>query len=421
MLRSASRPKHRPITAKNYILDPSDCPIFHELHADLLENRPSLRHTLTMSAKPKNTTPPAQESRRGLVAIVVAVLSLILGLMGYNLADFVGNNGQADPTTLSHDWYEIYFTNPTCPPEAERVGGIDERIAQEIAQAQIQVDIATFDLDSVPIIEALITAKKNGVLVRVAVDNENNPEATTNRLRRNGISVVEDKRSAFMHNKFVVIDGEVVWTGAMNFTTNDVFCNNNNTVRFQSYELAANYSTELNEMYQDRAFGPTSPANTVNEFNLNGVRVENYFSPEQEVAPILARLVARADSEILFMAFSYTHELIGEAVIERAERGVVVRGVMEKAGSETGESYFNDFRRAKLDNLQVLQDGNPRIMHHKVIIIDREIVVFGSFNFSKNANNDNDENVLIVYDPTFATYFIEEFETVWAEAESKRK
>ena len=54
-------------------------------------------------------------------------------------------------------------------------------------------------------------------------------------------------------------------------------------------------------------------------------------------------------------------------------------------------------------------------MHHKVIVIDRETVIFGSFNFSDSANSRNDENLLIVHDATFVEYFIEEFNTVWAE------
>jgi phosphatidylserine/phosphatidylglycerophosphate/cardiolipin synthase-like enzyme len=55
-------------------------------------------------------------------------------------------------------------------------------------------------------------------------------------------------------------------------------------------------------------------------------------------------------------------------------------------------------------------------MHHKVIVVDGEIVIFGSFNFSASANDSNDENLLIVYDPVFAGAFLEEFEKVWAQA-----
>jgi phosphatidylserine/phosphatidylglycerophosphate/cardiolipin synthase-like enzyme len=88
---------------------------------------------------------------------------------------------------------------------------------------------------------------------------------------------------------------------------------------------------------------------------------------------------------------------------------VSVSGVFEKTGSETQYSEYGNMRKAKLD---VLQDGNPYVMHHKVIIIDARTVIFGSFNFSNNADKDNDENVLIIDDPTLAQAFEAEFQRV---------
>ena len=50
------------------------------------------------------------------------------------------------------------------------------------------------------------------------------------------------------------------------------------------------------------------------------------------------------------------------------------------------------------------------------VTLGQQIVIFGSFNFSASANRKNDENLLIVHDPTFAAYFVKEFEARWAEA-----
>lgn len=322
-------------------------------------------------------------------------------------------------TAVAGEWYDLYFTSPTCPDEEDRVGGIDEIIAEDLLTAQAQVDIAAFDLDSEPIVNALIELEDRGVNVRVVTDEDNGALRSINRLRRGGISVVEDERSALMHNKFIVIDGRYTWMGSMNYTTNGAYCNNNNHVRIDSAPLAANYLSEVAEMYDDESFGPRSPVNTPNErLTIGGVQVENYFGPETKMAPIIGNLVSEADSEILFMAFSFTSDIIGEPMFERAEAGIPVRGVFETTGSDTEFSYYGDFKDSGLPNVDVRQDGNPRIMHHKVIIIDRETVIFGSFNFSNNANDSNDENILIVHDPIFTGYFVEEFETVWNEAKS---
>lgn len=317
------------------------------------------------------------------------------------------------------DWYQIFFTDPTCPPEEERVGGIDEEVAAGIAAAQTSVDVAAFDLESPAIVNALIDLEKQGIPVRVVTDTDNATLSSINRLRRNGISVVEDNRSALMHNKFVVIDERYVWMGSMNLASNDVYCHNNNFVQFDLPLLAANYTAEMDEMYIDRSFGPTSPDDTPHEqITQADVRLENYFASEKKAATIMAEAINRAQSEILFMAFSFTNDEIGEAMLAQAEAGVTVRGVFETVGADTEYSYFPVMREAGLPSLEVRLDGNSYMMHHKVIILDRETVIFGSFNFSDSANRQNDENIVIIHDAAFAAYFVEEFEAVWAEAKT---
>ncbi|MCE7981558.1 MAG: hypothetical protein DYG89_10220 [Caldilinea sp. CFX5] len=331
----------------------------------------------------------------------------------------VANSSPNPVPNPAADFYQIYFTTPTCPPEEQRTGGIDELIAADLLRAQTQVDIAAFDLDAEPIIAALMTLNERGVAVHIVTDTDNADLSSIRRLRRNGISVVEDKRSGLMHNKFIIIDNHYLWAGAMNFTSNDVYCNNNNLVRFDAPVLAANYRAEMDEMYNDRLFGPDSPDTTPQEqLFIQGIEVDNYFAPERELELInvIARTVTRAQQEILFMAFSFTNEEIGEAMLGRADAGVPVRGIFEKTGSDTASSYYGLMRKAGLANVQVRLDGNSRLFHHKVIIVDRQLVIFGSFNFSASANRNNDENLLVVHDPTFAGYFIKEFEARWAEA-----
>lgn len=365
--------------------------------------------------------------RRPAALFLLVVLALILVGCDVNLVDIdlpgeereTGRLRTREPRDVFRDdeWYEIFFTNPSCPPEAERVGGIDEIIAADLLQAQISVDIAAFDLDARPIVEALIALESRDIPVRVVTDDGGTDSSTTNRLRRQGISVIEDRRSAFMHNKFVVIDERVVWTGSLNYTSSGAYCNNNNAVRFDVPELAANYQAEMDEMYEQRQFGPGSPANTLYpQVFVNGVLVETYFAPEERIAPVIASAIATAHEEILFLTFSFTEEQIGEALLASAQAGVRVRGVFEATGADSPFSYYERLLLARLPNMEVRKDGNRRLMHHKVLIVDRELVIFGSFNFSSSANESNDENVVMVYDAEFAGYFVEEFGFVWDEA-----
>ena len=59
------------------------------------------------------------------------------------------------------------------------------------------------------------------------------------------------------------------------------------------------------------------------------------------------------------------------------------------------------------------QDGNPYTMHHKVIIIDGHTVITGSFNYSKNAAKSNDENIVIIREPTIAALYLAEWQMIW--------
>ena len=167
-------------------------------------------------------------------------------------------------------------------------------------------------------------------------------------------------------------------------------------------------------MFEDGEFGPRRPPRLQTRFVIQGVSVENYFSPEDEVAEKIVALLRDAQRRIEFMAFSFTRDDMGDAILERAQAGVEVRGVFENTGSQTRFSEYGRLREAGLD---VRRDGNPFLMHHKVIIIDGRIVIFGSYNFSINADEDNDENVLIVDDDGFAAAFVSEFQKVYQQAE----
>jgi phosphatidylserine/phosphatidylglycerophosphate/cardiolipin synthase-like enzyme len=114
------------------------------------------------------------------------------------------------------------------------------------------------------------------------------------------------------------------------------------------------------------------------------------------------------------MAFSFTQDDLGAALLARAEAGVDVMGIFETRGSET---EFSELPALYCAGLLVRQDGNPGTFHHKVFIVDGEIVVTGSLNFSENADDSNDENVVVIGNSDIAAQYLAEFERRWAEAE----
>jgi phosphatidylserine/phosphatidylglycerophosphate/cardiolipin synthase-like enzyme len=226
-----------------------------------------------------------------------------------------------------------------------------------------------------------------------------------------GIEVKADTRSALMHNKFWIFDGETAWTGSTNITVSGIFQQNNNVVVVHSPEVAAIYEREFEEMWAGQ-FGPKSPSTADQQsVNVNGTPVQVYFSPEDKVMDHMIQIVSSAQSNIRFMAFSFTDYPLAKAMIDRAAAGVDTAGIYEKVGSDAEGAEMKTFYCAKVP---VRQDGNPKFLHDKIIIIDNHFVISGSFNFSSNAADSNDENMIIIDNPDIAKLYMQEFAKLWS-------
>ena len=163
-------------------------------------------------------------------------------------------------------------------------------------------------------------------------------------------------------------------------------------------------------------FGPDVVAETPNpKITLDGTKMDIYFSPDDGVLSALAPVLNSAQESIYFLAYSFTSNDLGAIVRQKHAAGLTVEGVMdeEQVSSNQGTEY-DPFLQ---DSVPVRLDGNPGLMHHKVFIIDDKIVAFGSYNFSQSAEERNDENLIIVYNPVIAHQFILEFERVQGEAQ----
>lgn len=314
-------------------------------------------------------------------------------------------------------WIKTLFTAPDFEDLSPHEGGLDALLAADIEVAQQQVDVAAFDFDLESVKQALLSAHRRGVRVRMVVDDENLEDervaAVMEELTEAGIPVVYDQRNAFMHDKFVIIDGRIVWTGSWNLTDNGTYRNNNNVLRITLPELAQNYEAEFEEMFVDASFGPRSPDDTPYPTLVlsDGSRIENLFAPEGAVRAAIIAQLRQADEEILFLAYSFTDDEIAQVLLEKARAGVRVRGVYESRGASTEYSTYDLLKSA---DLEVRLDGNPRVMHHKVFVIDGRVTITGSYNFSASAAQENDENVLIVENPDLAYSYSAEFARIYA-------
>lgn len=329
--------------------------------------------------------------------------------------------GAAGAADAGDEWWQVYFTDPRTINDPHSISGsIAAKLVAHIDNAQETIHIASFEFDLEPVAEALIAAEQRGVEVQFVTDDEHGIEddeyfghGLFPRLEEGGIEVKDDGRAALMHNKFWLFDGQTVWTGSTNITKNGNFRNNNNSIVIQSPELTAIFEREFDELWAGQ-YGPTSPSTLDDQaVVIAETPIQALFAAEDEVISLLLPLIDSAEDNIRFLVFPFTHDEVGAAVLERAQAGVDVKGIFEKRGSET---KYSELSLLYCSGLPVRQDGNPGTFHHKVFVIDDELVITGSLNFSNNADESNDENVLVLQNADIAREYLKEFERRWAEA-----
>ena len=316
--------------------------------------------------------------------------------------------------SVSSMW-EVTFSAPQDPLAATYRHGPETALVESIDAAQFSVDLAIYHFNLWSVRDALIRAQNRGVEVRVVVDDSHVDELEIDALERAGIPIMTDQSRQLMHHKFVIVDRIEVWTGSMNLTINGAYLNDNNLVRIRSRDMAHNFTREFEEMYIQKRFGTSSiPDTPYPQLEIEGRIVETYFSPDDGVVHKIVDLLSAANEQVELLAFTLTSDLISDALRNAHRRNVAIRGVVETSQVGTMGSDVVDLIAGGMD---IRLDGNSNLMHHKVIIIDSKIVILGSYNFTRSAEDKNDENTIIVHDPTFAGQFLIEFERLYEQAQ----
>lgn len=251
-----------------------------------------------------------------------------------------------------------------------------------------------------------------------------------------------------MHNKFLVFDSEIVWTGSWNLTVTGTYGTEENMkkgrlvgniqhcVEIKDMDVARAYTEEFNEMWgssgkypnsEDSNFNKRKRDNTNHFFEVDGSIIEIYFSPSDEGINRIVELIEQeADYNVHFSAFAFSDNRIIEALRKKYEgeggkrTGFKIKGIID-------EDSFNQSWSASQKMLQgwynvpaIVKDNYKRKFHCKTMIIDggtksNPIVITGSMNFTNNGDKVNDENFIIVYNKEISDAFIAEFYSRFSE------
>jgi phosphatidylserine/phosphatidylglycerophosphate/cardiolipin synthase-like enzyme len=156
-----------------------------------------------------------------------------------------------------------------------------------------------------------------------------------------------------------------------------------------------------------------------NTVNAAGT-IEVAFSPNGGGAALVVKAIGEAKKTIKVQAYSFTNADIAKALVDASKRGVNVRVVLDK--SQETEKYTSATFLANA-GVPVRIDDEFAIAHSKIMIVDDENIVTGSFNFTKAAEERNAENVLVIRgNKELAKLYVQNWQWRWDASEAyKRK
>ena len=323
---------------------------------------------------------------------------------------------------------EAYPLNPDGQTALDLAG----RVAGFLGEARRSLDLALYDvrLPGEPgdvVSAALREAAGRGVAVRIAYNADHDervfppPPSTKPELIQAlpfptcGIPGIPD----LMHHKYVVRDGESVWTGSTNWTIDSWTRQENVIVVVDSPEVAAEYARNFEELWSSRDVGH-SGSEEPRTLELEGHQMRAWFTPGhgEELSHRIARAIGRARERVRIASPVLTAgPVIGTLAEVAAEGRVDLRGVVDRTQVEQVFQQWRENGRSawKIPILaSVLEHADFRgkpstrytpesvhdFMHAKVTVAD-DWVFAGSFNLSRSGER-NAENVLEVHDPELA-------------------
>ncbi|PVU98069.1 hypothetical protein BB559_001787 [Furculomyces boomerangus] len=159
------------------------------------------------------------------------------------------------------------------------------------------------------------------------------------------------------------------------------------------------------------SYAPPQTPNTAP--NTSKVYIRPYFFPSEASFSALLKEITKAKSSLDICVYSITDDDISNRLIDLHNSGVRVRIISDDDQAKGRGSDLYDFRDKH--GMQVRFDNMASYMHNKFCVIDNKVVITGSYNWSKNARKNNQENIIITNSTEATNGFTKEFEKLWAQ------
>ena len=300
------------------------------------------------------------------------------------------------------------------PKETGAPDDLEGTIIEFIDGAKRSLRIAVQELDSISIAEAIMRARRRGVSVQITLELdylrshyakkkpfEAGGQYEMNRkiycaLLRTAIPVKLDTNTHLFHHKFIIRDYKDVLTGSSNFTKTGVSRNLNDLIIIRDKTVARAYNAEFRSLDD-----PCSGINRASrEVVVGTIPIKILFSPKDNPEMAIIKEVLKAEKQIDFAIFTFTTSSgIDDILIRLRKLGIKIGGALDTKQATQDWSATEGLKAGGITELYgVEQRGKVGKQHHKLMVIDQQVIITGSFNYTRAGNELNNENILVIGD-----------------------
>lgn len=293
---------------------------------------------------------------------------------------------------------------------------LEDAILNFINGAQDELRISIQELDHRPIAQAIIDARHRGVSVhmimeqdylkegKIPPDNKMGPLEINRELLvemlRVGVDAKADYNPKIFHQKFITRDKSAVLTGSTNFTTTGVTKNLNHIVTIQDAKIAREYNREFAQLRKG-IFGARSlqsPRKPIEE-RVGQIRVKPLFAPDHAPEMEFIKQMIKARTRIDFAVFTFAESSgIDDALASAQGLGLSIQGILDRKQANQTWAAKHTLAAAGVQLHRNKTGTGVRKVHHKLMVLDDQVTILGSFNYTGPANLTNDENIVVIGD-----------------------
>ncbi len=314
-------------------------------------------------------------------------------------------------------------------------GTMGDTIVAYINRAKYTIDIAQYDYTQdtydgayANIAAAVDSAHARGVTVRWIYDGSSS-NSGLHSLDTTIPTLGRPVSSGIMHNKFIIIDAytpnagdAILCTGSEDWSSEMIHKDFNNILFIQDSALAHAYTDEFNLMWgsttdtpnvANSKFGPAKTDLGRHTFYIDGSLVELYFSPTDNTTNHILTSIASANTDLYAGVYCMTQSAMATNIVAKKTSGVYTLVIVDEYTYTASPGVYSILTAGLGAGFKTY--SGAYIYHNKMMIVDPSDtcsdpqVLTGSHNWTSSANDDNDENTLIIHNPAIANDYYQSF------------